>query len=97
MFNNHEIIESSQYSEELADIREKLGLDARRMDDVLEGVMWGLGSNPSQFFQITRTLWLIKTDRFPGAPPLRIWFSWAGLRPILLLSIELRDESNGST
>ena len=66
MFDFH-IVESLQYQAELRAISRDQGLGFRRLDDVLEAIMWGLGENPGQFFNVTGVLWLAKTDAFPGA------------------------------
>jgi hypothetical protein len=62
--------------------------DAKRMDEVLFGVMWALGRDPTQFANVRGRLWIAKTDPYPGAPRLRIWFKLEGML-VELLSIEL--------
>ena len=51
--------------------------DAQRMDEILEGITWGLGANPRSGFPVSgyRLLWIIKTDPFPGAPRVRVWYT----------------------
>ncbi len=65
------LIESDRYREQLA----ALG-DARRMDDLLRGVTWALSVNPEVYAVVKgmKDIRLIKTDEFPGAPALRVWF-----------------------
>ncbi len=79
------IVESDLYAAQCKEI----SADTRKMDDILDAVMWALHENAEQFFQVlpNRNLWLVKTDSFPDAPALRIWFS---LTPdvVELLSIE---------
>jgi hypothetical protein len=63
------------------------------MDDILEAVTWALSTNPEQFFRVwdNRDLWLAKTDAFPDAPRMRIWFTFDD-RSVTLLSIELIED-----
>lgn len=93
MFDSYEIVETEQYSRELDLISLDTALDFRRLDDVLDGIMWGLGRSPGQFFNVTGSLWVAKTDPFPGAPRIRVWFKWDGTEEVILLSIELITDS----
>lgn len=83
MFASYHIVESELFIVQRNDISP----DVRRIDDILTGIMWGLGQNPQQFFHILGRLWLAKTDPFPDAPSLRVWFRLDGTE-IELLSIE---------
>jgi hypothetical protein len=60
------LIESDRYRQKLA----ALG-DAQRM-----GVTWALCNNPMVYEVVKgmRDIRLLKTDAFPGAPAVRIWF-----------------------
>lgn len=50
--------------------------DAPRLDEQLQGVEWVIATNPEACPRIPGTLLrLVKTDPFPGAPPLRIYFT----------------------
>ncbi len=72
--------------------RNEIEPDVRRMDELLEGIYWGLGENPRQYFNFPGTqLWVAKTDPWPGAPRLRVWFK-LGEKIIELLSIERIEE-----
>lgn len=72
--------------------RDKIEPDVRRMDEVLDGIYWGLGENPRQYRNVPGTkLWVAKTDPFPGAPRVRVWFR-LGDEIIDLLSIECIEE-----
>ena len=65
------LIESAEYTAQLT----ALG-NPERLDDVLCGVSWALSTNP-EIYDIVRgfqDIRLLKTDSFPGAPALRIWF-----------------------
>jgi hypothetical protein len=65
------IIESEAYRRQF----ETLG-DAARLDDILTGVTWALSTNPEVYEVVKglKDIRLLKTDAFPDAPPLRIWF-----------------------
>jgi len=67
--------------------------NVQRMDEIMESVFWGLGQDPGQFSNVQDTrLWVVKTDPFPGAPRLRIWYTFDD-RQVTLLSIEpIEDE-----
>lgn len=79
-----QIREESLYQAQCARIEP----DVRRMDEILAGCMWGFAQNPYQGFPISGTrLWLLKTDAFPGAPRLRIWYRFDE-SIVYLLSIE---------
>jgi len=50
--------------------------NARRLDDQLRGIEWAIATAPYEFPQVQGTsLHLIKTDPWPGAPPLRVYFT----------------------
>lgn len=61
-------------SEEYCAARDAISTDVRRIDDLLDAIMWGLGQDPHQFSQISGNLWMAKTDPYPDAPALRVWF-----------------------
>ena len=87
MFDSHySIVESSLFIAQ----RDIINPDVRRMDQILDGVMWGLGQNPEQLFHISGRLWLAKTELFPDAPGLRVWFKLDGDQ-VELLAIEKID------
>lgn len=71
--------------------RDGIEPDVKRMDAILEGVYWGLGQNPREGFPVSgRKLWVIKTNPFPSAPRLRIWYTiHDDTETVELLSIEL--------
>jgi hypothetical protein len=86
-FRSYEIRESELFTYQ----RDAINQDVRRMDEILAGVMWALGRNPQQFSNILGKLWLAKTDAYPDAPRLRIWFKLDS--PLVeLLSIERIEE-----
>lgn len=59
-----------------ADAAAVLRTDVERLDEQLEGVMWTIARDPESCHNIPRTrLRIIKTDPFPGAPALRIYFT----------------------
>ena len=90
-FRSYTIHEGDLYKHQ----RDQINPDVRRMDEILEGVMWALGRNPQQFFQTIGRLWLVRTDPFPGAPPLRIWFKLElEAQTVELLSIERVEEDS---
>ena len=53
-----------------------LRVAADRLDEQLEGVMWVISHAPDKCDSIPGTsLYIIKTDAFPGAPALRVFFT----------------------
>jgi len=67
--------------------------DARRLDEQLRGVEWAVATKPEAFPQIPNTaLRLIKTDPFPDAPALRIYFTIDGDHYCTLQFIEKVEE-----
>jgi hypothetical protein len=80
-----EIVEETLYRAQC----NRIEPDARRLDEILEGLYWGLGQDPRQGFPIPNTrLWLLKTDAFPNAPRLRIWYSFDTVK-VYLRAIEV--------
>ena len=64
------------YSREFEEQSKLIQPDARRLDEQLASVEWAIATNPEAFPQIPGTiLRMIKTDPFPDAPPLRVFFS----------------------
>jgi hypothetical protein len=50
--------------------------DAKRLDEQLRGIEWAVATAPFSYSQVEGTsLHLIKTDPWPGAPPLRVYFT----------------------
>ena len=64
--------------------------DVRRIDEILDGITWGLGQNPLEGFPVPgHRLWVIKTDPFPHAPRVRVWYTIDDKgQTVRLLSIE---------
>ena len=85
-----ELLESALYVAQ----RDTISPDVQRMDELLEALTWGLGEDAEQFFRVlpNRNLWLAKTDPFPGAPSLRVWYTFDD-NIVTLLSIEKIQES----
>jgi hypothetical protein len=72
--------------------RNMINPNVKRMDAIMEGLTWALSTNPSQFFQVfsNRRLWIAKTDAYPDAPALRIWYRFDDTT--VYLSIEVIEE-----
>ena len=65
------IREETKYREQL----DALAIDHKRLDDLMLGLMFALARSPEQFHKIPGTsLSIAKTDVYPGAPALRIFF-----------------------
>ena len=92
-FNAWTIVEDPLFSAQ----RKAIDPDVQRMDDILEGVTWGLGQNPREGFPVPgHRLWVIKTDPFPGAPRLRVWYTIDDeSQTVRLLSLERIEEAEG--
>ncbi len=87
-FDSYTILESELFVAQ----RDAISPDVRRIDDLLEGIMWGLGLNPQQFGHVVGSLWRARTDAYPGAPSLRVWFKINDAeRRVDLLAIEQVD------
>lgn len=71
--------------------------NAQRMDEILDGIKWGLAQNPRQGFPVSGyRLWVIKTDPFPGAPKMRVWYTINDQdETVSLKSIERIEEAEG--
>ncbi|MFN0145964.1 MAG: hypothetical protein ACKVT1_05595 [Dehalococcoidia bacterium] len=74
--------------------RDEINPDVRRMDEVLDGLMWALGHGADVFPVVTGTLRRARTDPYPGAPALRLWFT-IDEREVTLLSIERVADDEG--
>lgn len=65
--------EESTFSEE----KERISRSAKRLDEVLSGVIWTLCRAPDSFQKVSDLdLYLIKTDAAPGVPALRVWYTF---------------------
>jgi hypothetical protein len=84
------IVESELYRAHHA----ALSADIRRLDDILEGVMWALGLGADKFPIVTGRLRRVRTDAFSGAEALRIWFTIDDDRAVELLAIERVDDED---
>ena len=71
---------------------EALGVTHKRLDEVLEGVCFALSRNPERFPRVPGTqLSIIKTPVYPGAPSLRIFFTF-NEEEVHLLMVEFCEE-----
>lgn len=88
-FRAWELVESELYNAQ----RQTIEPNVKRFDEQMRGVTWALAKNPQIFQSVPGTrLNILKTDEFPGAPRLRIWFTFDETK-VYLLSIELIEES----
>jgi hypothetical protein len=83
------VVESAQFGEEKAAI----GVEVKRLGEILHGIVWALERDPRRFPQIRGTrLHRVLTDPFPDAPPVRVWYTYNILtQEVELLSIERVD------
>ena len=85
IFKAWELVESELYTAQ----KQNIEANAERFDEQMIGVTWALARNPKIFDRVPGTqLSVLKTDEFPGAPRLRIWFKFDETK-VDLLSIEL--------
>jgi len=57
--------------------KERISRSAKRLDDVLSGIVWALCRAPESFEKVSDLgLYLIKTDAAPGIPRLRVWYTF---------------------
>ncbi len=77
--------------------RDAINPDCQRMDTILSGLMWALHENAEQFFKVLpdRNLWIAKTDPFPNAPRLRVWFTLDAVNVTLLSMERIQTEDEG--
>lgn len=70
--------------------RDAINPDVRRMDDILGGAMWAIENGADKLPVVVGNLRIVKTDPFPGAPALRIWFTLdevTGCATLLLIDL----------
>ena len=85
---NYEIIESSQYSEQIEAIFKG---NWKRLDDILNGMLWALSENPF-VYEIVPKMKDIRLLKTVSIPKLRIWFKVDGPKQIVhLLAVEIYD------
>jgi hypothetical protein len=88
-FKAREIIEEESFGIE----KERISKSAKRLDDVLFGIIWVLSRKPESFPQVTGLdLYLAKTDDIPGSPALNVWFTFDD-QQVRLLFIEFATDS----
>lgn len=64
-------------SREFAQQKKQIQPDARRLDDQLCSLTWVLSRKPETFFKVGRTkLYCAKTDPWPDAPRLRLYYTF---------------------
>jgi hypothetical protein len=72
-FKARTIRESSGFTQQ----KQRVEPNARRLDDQLRSVTWALARKPELFPKVGRTkLHCIKTDPWPDAPRLRIYYTF---------------------
>lgn len=82
-----------RHDHDYEDQARRLGLSHKRLDEVLDGVTWAIARSPAEFELMLDTgLRLVKTDPFPDAPPLRIYFTWDEDDNCTLRWIEAADD-----
>jgi hypothetical protein len=79
------VVESEAFAHEKLQVEP----DVQRLDEMLSAVHWALARHPEHFALVpgTQRLRVVATDPFPGAPSVRIWYTF-GPTEVLLLSIE---------
>lgn len=72
-FKAREIRESKDF----VDQKQLIQPNAKRLDEQLHSVTWALARNPEYGTQVQNTqLYGVKTDPFPDAPSLIIWYTF---------------------
>ena len=67
------IIESNLY----ADSKAALPLTCKRLDEILDGVLWHLSRKPEIFPRVPGTvLHRVRTEAFPDVPVLLVWYTF---------------------
>ncbi len=60
-----------------SDDKKRLSKSAKRLDEILDGIIWVLARNAESFSIIPGTvLGLAKTDKFPGHDAYYVWFTF---------------------
>jgi hypothetical protein len=79
-----EVVEQPRFRDE----KKKLKPSAKRLDEVLDGVIWTLARSPESYANIPGTkLYLAKTESADGVTGLFIWFTFND-NQVFLESIE---------
>lgn len=88
------LVASEDFDEEKCTIEP----DAKRFDEMMRSVEWVLIREPGHFPEVpgTNGLHMLKTDEFPSAPAVRIWYTYDD-QEIFLHSIEIVDGEDGET
>ena len=63
------------YDQTFLDQGALLQADARRLDELLDGVLWLIATHAEDCEVVERNLRVAFTDPFPDAPAMRIYFS----------------------
>lgn len=80
------LVESDEYGRCCADIEP----DTKRLDEVMRYPLYAVSKDPEQFPLVPGTkLRRVKTNEFPGAPALLMYFSIEGATKCVLHSLEL--------
>jgi hypothetical protein len=84
------IREEPKFSEQV----KALALDHKRLDEVLTGAYFALANGPENFPVVPGTsLSVLKTDVYPNAPALRIFFTY-NIDEVHLITIEFTHEED---
>ncbi len=82
MFPIRTVRQENKFDEQVTN----LGITCERIDDVLSGVFFALARQPEAFSRVPGTeLWIIKTSVHPGAPSLRIVYTFNEMEVHLLM------------
>ena len=85
---NREIVEEAGFTEQV----NALAISYKRLDDVMEGILFAVSSNPEHFPLIPGTrLRFLNTSVYPDAPALRVYFTATEER-VSLIAIEFCAE-----
>ena len=66
--------------------------DAKRLDEQLEGLMWQISRDAEGCWNLRDNLYLIKTDPWPDAPVLRVYFTIENDDLCVLQWVEIADD-----
>jgi hypothetical protein len=75
---------------------QRIESDARRWDEIMDGVVWALARNPDAFSPVKKgsKLRLVKTKAFPAVPALCVLFEMESDDRIILRDVAIAEDQD---
>jgi hypothetical protein len=81
-----QVIEGKEFTDLLAGIE----ANAKRADELIDGIKWALSKDPRQGKCVLEPVWMISSSKYANMKPLSVYYAFND-RTVFLLSVKHRN------